>query len=154
MRSGEDGAAGATAALKPSPERFPSPPSHLEQALRDSLSQMVHDQDKFSQFDPDTTHRPTRTQETLLECTQAANLVKNHVGGLDAFGTRSDLGSICAQEGVLRNEETSVVEKYLLAEDSGEELFDEHIVRTHFTQQGRTSQVYLSFTYQRTIYLT
>ena len=147
MRSGEDGAAGATAALKPSPERFLSPPSPLEQALRDSLFQMVHDQGKSSQYEPDTIHRPTRTQERLLECTQAANLVKNHVGGLDGIGPRLDLGSVVAQEGVLGNEDTPIVEKYHLAEDSGEELFDEHIVRTHFTQQGRTSQVCLSVIY-------
>lgn len=143
LRTGEDGPAAATAALKPSAERFPPPPSSLEQALRDSLFDILHDEEKLQvKTDP----LVMSTQEMLLECSQAANTLKRHTDGQDEMKSRLDTRSIGVQDWPDNSEESD--------QGAGNpsfglrgELLDEQIVRSQLTQQqGHFSQVQIPVT--------
>ncbi|CAK9870824.1 unnamed protein product [Sphagnum jensenii] len=120
VRSGEDGPASATAVLQPSAERVISSPSALEQALRASLSQMIQGNEMLSQAEVDSLQNSVgKTQEMLLESTQAANSVRQP-GGSNEMGHFSE--TMVAVEAV------------------DAELLNEQIVRTSLTQQDLTSQ--------------
>ncbi len=121
VRSGEDGPASATAVLQPSAERVISSPSALEQALRASLSQMIQGNEMLSQAEVDSLQNSVgKTQEMLLESTQAANSVKQLRGS---------------------NEMGHFSETMVAVEAVDAELLNEQIVRTSLTQQDLTSQV-------------
>ncbi len=121
VRSGEDGPASATAVLQPSAERVISSPSALEQALRASLSQMIQGNEMFSQAEVDSLQNSVgKTQEMLLESTQAANSVRQPGGS---------------------NEMEHFSETMVAVEAVDAELLNEQIVRTSLTQQDLTSQV-------------
>lgn len=121
VRSGEDGPASATAVLQPSAERVISSPSALEQALRASLSQMIQGNEMLSQAEVDSLQNSVgKTQEMLLESTQAANSVRQPGGS---------------------NEMEHFSETMVAVEAVDAELLNEQIVRTSLTQQDLTSQV-------------
>lgn len=143
LRTGEDGPAAATTALKPSAERYPPPPSSLEQALRDSLFEILHDEERLHvKSDP----LVMSTQEMLLECSQAANTLKRHTDGQDEMKPRLDTRSIGVQDWPENNEEGDQGAENPSFGLHGE-LLDEHIVRSQLTQQqGRFSQVQMPIT--------
>ncbi|CAK9268152.1 unnamed protein product [Sphagnum jensenii] len=120
VRSGEDGPASATAVLQPSAEQVISSPSALEQALRASLSQMIQGNEMLSQAEVDSLQNSVgKTQEMLLESTQAANSVRQPRGS---------------------NEMGHFSETMVAVEAVDAELLNEEIVRTSLTQQDLTSQ--------------
>lgn len=141
LRTGENGPAGVASALRPSPDRFLPPPSALEQALRDSLFQIVQDEERFHHFELRNEQFLKSTQEMLLECSQAANTVRSEVG-VQELDRRLDTKSIGAQGWLKDEDEGSSGEKSVLGQGSQDELVNEHVIRSQLTPQSRASQVW------------
>ncbi|KAG0605129.1 hypothetical protein M758_9G034000 [Ceratodon purpureus] len=138
LRTGEDGPAGAAAALRPSPDRFLPPPSALEQALRDSLFQIVQDEERFQHFEPKSDQFLKSTQEVLLECSQAANVVRSEVEQQE-LEPRLDTKSIGVQ-GWPEDDGGGLSGESRRSQGSEDELVNEHIIRSQLTPQGQEAE--------------
>ena len=139
LRTGEDGPAGTAAALRSSPDRFIPPPSALEQALRDSLFQIVQDEERFQHFESKSDQFLKSAQEMLLECSQAANVVRSEVE-LQELEPRLDTKSIGVQ-GWQEDDGGGLSGESRRSQGSEGGLVNEHIIRSQLTLRGRVSQV-------------
>lgn len=140
LRTGEDGPAGAAYALRPSLDRFLPSPSALEQALRDSLYQIVQDEERVHHLEHRSGQFLKSTQEVLLGCSQAANTVRPEVAPQD-LEPRLDTNSIGA-EGWLADDERGPSREHSASDQGGQdELINENVIRSQLNLQSRASQV-------------
>uniref|UniRef100_A0A7I4D3U3 DNA polymerase zeta catalytic subunit n=1 Tax=Physcomitrium patens TaxID=3218 RepID=A0A7I4D3U3_PHYPA len=139
LRTGEDGPAGAAYALRPSLDRFLPSPSALEQALRDSLYQIVQDEERVHHLEHRSGQFLKSTQEVLLGCSQAANTVRPEVAPQD-LEPRLDTNSIGA-EGWLADDERGPSREHSASDQGGQdELINENVIRSQLNLQSRASQ--------------
>jgi len=112
----------------------------LEQALRDSLFQIVQEEDRVHHFELRNEQFLKNTQEMLLEGSEAANSVRSEMGLQEELDPRLDTKSIGVQGWLNDEDGVSSGEKSVLG--SQDELVNEHVIRSQLTPQGRASQVW------------